>query len=326
MLDNAAAKSRSARIGAIDMARGLALLAMAVYHFTWDLSYFGYVDPVMVTHGGWKISARTIASSFLILVGVSLVLAHRNGIRWRKFWLRLVEIVGAAALITVATYYFSPDSYIFFGILHEIALASVLGLAFLRLPSAIVFAAAALFIAAPYYLGNPAFDHPALWWIGLSTINPRTNDYVPLFPWFGPVLAGIGIARIAGRTGALKVAARISLSPAKLDEGLRFLGRHALAFYLAHQPILFGLVFLFAQVHPAPRPSQTELFGHACEAQCTPGRSEGFCRSFCRCVTGQLQSEGLFQDVYNGRIDTQTDPRVARMSAECTQRAERTIP
>ena len=316
----------SRRIEAIDIARALALVAMAIFHFTWDLENFGYLTPGLTEHGGWRLFARCIASSFLFLVGVSLVLANRNGIRWPAFWKRFAMIVVAAAAITLVTLYVTPDAFIFFGILHEIALASVLGLAFLRLPSAFVFAAAALFIAAPYYLGNPAFDHPALWWIGLSTINPRTNDYVPLFPWFGPVLAGIGIARIAGRTGALKVAARISLSPAKLDEGLRFLGRHALAFYLAHQPILFGLVFLFAQVHPAPRPSQTELFGHACEAQCTPGRSEGFCRSFCRCVTGQLQSEGLFQDVYNGRIDTQTDPRVARMSAECTQRAERTIP
>lgn len=322
MMDDVARKSPRARIGAIDTARGLALIAMAVYHFSWDLSYFGYVDPVMVTHGGWKIFARTIASSFLILVGVSLVLAHGSGIRWRKFGLRLAEIIAAAALITLATYYFSPDSYIFFGILHEIALASLLGLAFLRLPPLILFALAAFFVAAPWYLARPAFDHPALWWIGLSTINPRTNDYVPLFPWFGPVLLGIGLARLAIASGALKVAARLSARPARLDRGLRFIGRHALAFYLLHQPILFGLVFLFAQVHPAPRPSRTELFGHACEAQCAPGRDETFCRNFCICVTAELQSEKLFSDVYEGRIDTQTDPRIARMSAECTQRAQ----
>ncbi|MGB5799766.1 MAG: heparan-alpha-glucosaminide N-acetyltransferase domain-containing protein, partial [Mesorhizobium sp.] len=35
----------SKRIVAIDVARGLALLAMASYHFTWDLGFFGYTDP-----------------------------------------------------------------------------------------------------------------------------------------------------------------------------------------------------------------------------------------------------------------------------------------
>ncbi|TIU92214.1 MAG: DUF1624 domain-containing protein, partial [Mesorhizobium sp.] len=34
-------QDRSKRIIAIDVARGVALLAMASYHFTWDLEFFG---------------------------------------------------------------------------------------------------------------------------------------------------------------------------------------------------------------------------------------------------------------------------------------------
>jgi uncharacterized membrane protein len=321
-MDIAAPKSDRPRIGAIDAARGLALLAMAVYHFTWDLSYFGYVDPIMVTHGGWKLFARAIASSFLVLVGVSLVLAHGGTIRWRRFGIRLLQIAAAAGAITVATYFFSPDSYIFFGILHEIALASVLGLLFLRMPAALVAALASFFVAAPFYLASPVFNHPALWWIGLSTLDPRTNDYVPLFPWFGAVLAGIAVTRIGQQTGALKAASRIDLPTRRLDEGLRFLGRHALAFYLLHQPILFGLVFLFAQMHPAVRPSPPELFGASCEAQCSQTQDHGFCQRFCRCVIDDLQAAKLFDDVYKGRINPQSDPRITGMSEHCSMRAE----
>ena len=44
-----------------------------------------------------------------------------------------------------------PDSFIFFGILHEIALASVLGLAFLRLPPLLTLAVAVAVIALPQF-------------------------------------------------------------------------------------------------------------------------------------------------------------------------------
>ena len=35
---------RSTRLAVLDLARGLAVVAMAIYHFSWDLSWFAYVD------------------------------------------------------------------------------------------------------------------------------------------------------------------------------------------------------------------------------------------------------------------------------------------
>ena len=59
-----ASASGGNRIDAIDIARGIALLAMAIYHFTWDLEFFGYAEPGLTAVGGWKLFARAIASSF----------------------------------------------------------------------------------------------------------------------------------------------------------------------------------------------------------------------------------------------------------------------
>ncbi|AAL51990.1 hypothetical protein BMEI0809 [Brucella melitensis bv. 1 str. 16M] len=115
------------RLGRIDIAHGIALIAMAIYHFGWDLEFFGYMAPATTAQGGWKLFARCIASSFLFLVGFSLVLAHGRGIRWRPMAKRLLQIIAAAAAISAVTWYMTPDSFIFFGILHQIALASVLG-------------------------------------------------------------------------------------------------------------------------------------------------------------------------------------------------------
>ena len=76
------------RMDALDVARGLALLAMAVYHLSWDLRWFGLVDWPVDSSRGWRIFAGLIAGSFLVLVGVGLVLAHGRGIRWRKALVR----------------------------------------------------------------------------------------------------------------------------------------------------------------------------------------------------------------------------------------------
>src|SRR5690606_23397783 len=250
------------RIDAIDIARGAALVAMAIYHFAWDLEFFGYVPASMTAVGGWKLFARCIASSFLFLVGVSLFLGHANGIRWRGYWRRLAMVAGAALAISVATYIAVPDGFIFFGILHQITLASVLGLLFLRLPAAVTLIVAAAVIAAPHYLRSPFFDDPWWWWTGLSENRPRSNDYVPVFPWFGAVLAGIAAARIAEQTGLF---AKLTTLRAPLWAWpLVFGGRHSLAVYLIHQPVLIALIWLFSQVFPAAEAPREVRFLQSC--------------------------------------------------------------
>lgn len=284
----------SRRIEALDLARGGALIAMAIYHFTWDLEFFGYVEPGMTSHGGWRIFARCIASSFLFLVGVSLYLAHRRRIRWRPFSIRLAQVLGAALAITAVTWYAVPSGLIFFGILHEIALASLLGLLFLRIPAVLTLAAAALVIAAPFLARTPAFDHPAWWWLGLSSVDPRSNDYVPVFPWFGAVLIGIAAAKLATSRGVTLKLTLVSLPRTRF---LQFLGRHSLAFYLIHQPVLISLVWAAAQIAPpAPFPPEVQ-FRNACQAQCRNVRDDTFCVRYCACMQDGLADNGITESV-----------------------------
>ena len=229
----------SVRIPMVDLARGLALLAMTLFHFIWDLGMFGLVDPAVPFSTPMVWFARAIAGSFLFLVGVSLFLAHREKIRWPNFLNRLAFIAGAAALVTVATYFATPEAFIFFGILHSIALSSVLGLAFLRLPAWLTLLAAAFFLLGGDMFASEAFNAPLFWWTGLSAVEPVANDYVPLFPFFGMVLVGIGAARIAcGFELDRRLATvRADSPPERL---LRFIGRNSLVYYLLHQPVMIG--------------------------------------------------------------------------------------
>jgi len=309
-----------ARIELIDLARGAALAAMAVYHFTWDLEFFSYVDAGTTAIGGWKVFARCIASSFLFLVGVSLFLAHGNGIRWPGFWRRLAMIGGAAAAISLVTWIAVPTNFIFFGILHQIALASLVGLPFLRLPWVVSLLAAAAVVAAPHFLRSAFFDHPAWWWLGLSTANPRSNDYVPVFPWFGAVLAGIAAAKLARLAGLLpRLAAIAAPRPAR---PLLFAGRHSLAFYLVHQPVLIAGIWLFSQAVPPTPESREARFGHACDESCTPVRDIAFCARYCGCILDALEREGLLDAVVAGGGGAGLDARIEEVTGMCIAQAD----
>jgi len=312
-------KPKSRRIDALDLARGLALIAMAIYHFTWDLEFFGYTDPGLTAFGGWKIFARCIASSFLFLVGVSLFLAHGNGIRWKGFWRRFAMVAGAAAAISIVTYLAVPDGLIFFGILHQIALASLLGLLFLRLPTLLTLIIALAVIAAPNFLRTSFFDHPAWWWVGLSSSNPRSNDYVPLFPWFGAVLLGIVVARLATSSGLFARLAGTSLG--SWSKPLTFIGRHSLAFYLIHQPVLIGCVWLFSQVMPPDVPTQEVQFRTSCERTCQETRDGEFCTRYCACMLDTLEKDGL-DELFAGKQTPELRAKLEDSAGYCTAATE----
>lgn len=235
----------SRRIVAVDLARSLALLGMAVFHFTWDLEFFGYIDSGTTLQGGWAIFARLVAGTFLFLAGVSLVLGHGQGIRWRSFLRRLAMVGAAAAAITLATFFAMREAFIFFGILHSIAVTSVLGLAFLRAPVWLTLSAAVAVWLLPEVFRSPAFDPRWLAWTGFAETAPRSFDFVPVFPWFATCLLGIAAAKAAQAAGLWD---RLrGGSPGPLLRAAAWPGRHSLAVYLLHQPVLIGLLWVYTR-------------------------------------------------------------------------------
>lgn len=310
------AAEKRGRIWAIDALRGFALIAMATYHFSWDLEYFGYLDPGTVGTGAFKIYARMIASSFLFLAGLGLVLGHYPVFKPRSFAIRFAKIAAAALVITIATWFAFPDGFIFFGILHAIAAASVIGLLFLRLPAILTLLVAAAAFAAPFYLRSPVFDTPALWWVGLSETLPRSNDYVPLLPWLAPFLTGIAFARIALSFGWFEKLR--TDGSARWKSILTAAGRHSLIIYLVHQPLLFALVYVYALGFPAAKPDPVETYQNNCVASCSLQESAALCTTFCSCTLDKLMEENLFAPLNEGKIDVKTDERIARIAGQCT--------
>jgi uncharacterized membrane protein len=317
-----AAEDRGPRIAAIDAARGIALLAMAIYHFSWDLSNFGLIAVDVIADPGWKAFARTIASTFIFLVGVSLVLATRRGLDWSAFLRRLAIIIGAAVLVTLGTAYMFPNAYVFFGILHLIAFASVAALPFLWLPLPIVFLVAAAVFALPFFFSHEVFAWWPLWWVGLAPRPPATSvDYVPVFPWFAMTLFGIVAGRLFLRFGGDSAVARWQPGRAGRLAGLA--GRWSLPIYLVHQPVLIGLVSLAATFFPPDPEVQATTFRTDCVVNCRAGgRDAPFCESTCNCVLEGLQERGMLSTAVPGRMSAADNDEWIRLVRACVPQAD----
>jgi uncharacterized membrane protein len=301
-----------ARIVALDAARGAAIVAMVAFHLIWDLGNFGYIDRDFPYSAGVKLFGHAIAIAFLFIVGVSLVLARARGAGWGAFRRRFFMIAGAAGLVSLGTYIAFPQAFVFFGILHCIALSSLLAapLLALRWPAALF--AAVVASLAPLVFSHPLFNPIWLSWIGLSTIEPLTNDYQPLLPWSGAVFAGVATAKVWRAQNMAPIGAGFRAGV------MSWLGRRSLALYLLHQPVLFGVFNGLALLGAAPHDTGVAAFVAACVAQCEQsGGSTAICKDPCRCTAEQATRSGSLPDLPGERVE-----RINEIARRCFAKAQ----
>ncbi len=225
------------RLAGLDALRGVAIVMMVIFHFCFDLTYWHLAHFEMLSDWRWIGWRNLIVSLFLFLVGVSLVLGRE--VSARHFWRRWSLIVGSALLISLISWLMFGERFIYFGVLHFIALAQCLGRQGLRLgwlarPVPLCLLACACLLVGS--LGFEAMNPRALNWLGLAANKPLTEDYVPLLPWFGVVLLGMAVGH--WRNGRWPDGSLALLRP------LVWLGRNSLAVYLLHQPVLMGSLWL----------------------------------------------------------------------------------
>jgi uncharacterized membrane protein len=220
---------------------------MTVFHFCFDLNHLGWLRQDFYRDPFWIWQRTAIVSLFLFCAGLGQAMAVAQGQDWGRFWKRWGQIAVCALLVTAGSIAMFPKSFIYFGVLHGIAVMLIL----VRITAGWgrwLWVAGALAIALKpaavwAHMRWPGLDflNAPMWnWLGLISRKPVTEDYVPLIPWLGVMWWGMAAGQwlLARHRDVLARAMPPGASP------LAWLGRWSLTWYMLHQPVMIGLLAL----------------------------------------------------------------------------------
>ena len=248
------------RFDTIDSLRGLAIVWMTVFHFCFDLNEISSLSTLVGwTHQRfqgepfWTLQRTAIVTLFLLCAGLSQAVAVRQQQSVQRFFRRWSQVALSALLVSAGSFVMYPKSFIYFGVLHGIAVMLLIARftaawgRWLWLAGALVFAAHLLAAQAVNALSMAdVFNSPALNWLGLITRKPVTEDYVPLVPWLGVVWWGMA----AGQWLLTHRPQWLCRPTPRAAAPLSWMGRWSLSWYMLHQPVMIGVLTAAAAMLP----------------------------------------------------------------------------
>ena len=231
----------SKRIWELDVLRGIMILGVVGVHLLFDLQYFLGIDVVKNPYLQYALDRCGFL--FVVLSGVSVTLGKHNIKRG-------LQVLGCGMVITAVTagMYFLGfvDKFIiiYFGVLHLIGVCMILWSLFKRFPPWAAALLGAALVALGVYLRGVRVG--GFWLVPLGVTFPgfSSSDYFPLLPHLGWFLLGAS-------AGPLLYKEKRTRLPWKnqncaVFRFLGFCGRNSLWIYLLHQPVLYGILMLFA--------------------------------------------------------------------------------
>lgn len=221
----------------IDNLRGIAFLFMVIHHIFYfkDVSNdytTSYADNIFVQSSGTI--ARTL---FIFLVGLSLSIPNKKEFNIKKRLNRSLEILVNAGIISFITYMYYPDVFVRFGVLHFIALASLLGSYFIDKKQLTFVFMLVFLLLKPMSVNNSLIDT-----ITGAKLNYNMMDYFPLFPWFGLLLFGLHVGQTSNLMDIEKALTNINSNIFTENNILTKIGQNALSLYTFH---IILLIFIY---------------------------------------------------------------------------------
>lgn len=233
-----------------DTLRGLLVIAMAFYHLLYDLCYIYNVNMPWFKGEGMRLFQILILTGFVSLSGFCF--------SWGKRKLfRAMQVFVCGLLITAVTWLIMPSQKVIFGVLTCISVCMFIMIplekVLLRIPP--VFGAVLFFVLGLLtygvrlkYIGIYTFElFPLPDWLyetaflfpfGFKNASFQSSDYVPLLPWLFVYVSGF-FTSVAVRNNEKAIRfLHLGCKP------MATIGRYSLWIYLAHQPILYGILYI----------------------------------------------------------------------------------
>jgi uncharacterized membrane protein len=235
---------KTTRLIGIDIFRGWAIILMVLFHLSYDLQHFDYIDFHIQNNTFFIWFRFLIVSMFLFTVGMSLKLTHQKSINYQSLKKRAILLSIASIFVTIGSYIIFPTTWIYFGVLHFVLLASFIILPFLNYPKFSIITATVTFIAFQLNILN-------MHWLFNLLVTPLhlppniTEDVVRFFPWISFVLLGSATVTLNWHQRLFNTI--FFNKKNKINSFFTLLGRHSLLIYIVHQPILFGLFLLLKE-------------------------------------------------------------------------------
>ncbi len=235
----------STRRPGLDTLRGMTLVSMMVYHACWDLVYLFRQDWAWYRSFGAHLWQQSICWTFILLSGYCFHLGHH---RLRR---GLLSLGGGALVSAVSQVAGSP---IHWGVLTLLGAAALLTIPLdpllRRLPARAGLAGSfcLFFLLREVNQGYLGFEGAALltlpadWYqnsltalLGFPGPDFFSADYFSLLPWLFLFWTGYFLYRLRPEGEGREL--RLPL--------VTTLGRHSLVAYLLHQPLIYGVLWMF---------------------------------------------------------------------------------
>ena len=239
----------------LDFLRGIALIMMLFMHTSWDFRYEFGVDIFSYLEADWFWSFvhPVIVVLFVGVSGICSTFSRSNVKRGLKILAAtLVLNIGTLIIYKVT----GIPCLIIFNVLSVLTCGIFLYalIAFIEKKTNanpnvanVIMGLIGLYIVIVgcniHYMDN-ASDSLFFLPVGFNIAGtPPMADYMPLFPWLGVFLLGCVIGRTCYKDKKTLFAGKGKVMSAVVRP-VEFIGRHSLIIYLAHQPVIYALLFV----------------------------------------------------------------------------------
>lgn len=247
------------RYDLIDTLRGLAIIAMIVFHTCWLMSFFGIaISPETLTTTSFVVFERIICITFILISGFCFSLGHNH----LKSGL---TVFGAGLLITILTCLLIPQIPIIFGILTFIGTSILIMIPLDRMIGNrllhsdilgwVIFILSVVAFILSYninkgYLGfqtgasiilpKALYKGYFATFIGFMDPGFYSADYFSLIPWFFIYLCGYVLHKVIRGSEIENRYLTVGIP------GIRAIGRHSLLIYITHPIVIFAVLYLIS--------------------------------------------------------------------------------